>query len=86
MNSSIPEIHSDTVDTVAPSGIIAILFSESVYLLFVVASVPAVTVGKAAISGSDDKFAVTRFTRKLETAIFNYLEKKDLFKKGRYYE
>ena len=35
---------------------------------------------------SDDKFAVTRFTRKLETAIFNYLDKKDLFKKGRYYE
>ena len=35
---------------------------------------------------SDDKFAVTRFTRKIENLVFNHLEKKDLFKKGRYYE
>ena len=35
---------------------------------------------------SDDKLAVTRTTRKIENLIFNHLEKKDLFKKGRYYE
>ena len=31
---------------------------------------------------SDDKLMVTRFTRKIENLIFNYLEKKDLFKRN----
>ena len=35
---------------------------------------------------SDDKLAVTSYTRRVENVIFNSLEKKDLFKKGRYYE
>ena len=35
---------------------------------------------------STDDFAVTKITRKLENIVMNHLTKKDLFKKGRYYE
>lgn len=35
---------------------------------------------------STDDFAVTKITRKLENLVMNHLTKKDLFKKGRYYE
>lgn len=35
---------------------------------------------------SADDFAVTKVTRKLENLVMNHLTKKDLFKKGRYYE
>ncbi len=35
---------------------------------------------------STDDFAVTKITRKLENLVMKHLTKKDLFKKGRYYE
>lgn len=35
---------------------------------------------------STDEFAVTRFNRKLENIVIAKLTKKDLFKRGRYYE
>lgn len=35
---------------------------------------------------STDDFAVTKISRKLEGLVINHLTKKDLFKKGRYYE
>lgn len=35
---------------------------------------------------SADEYAVTRISRKLESVVINHLTKKDLFKKGRYYE
>ena len=35
---------------------------------------------------STDEYAVTKFNRKIETHISNILTKKDLFKRGRYYD
>ena len=34
----------------------------------------------------DSKFELSRLNRKLESVVINHLTKKDLFKRGRYYE